>query len=106
MACDRHGVDFRALERAFYEAEIDAVLQDPVALSGVRHIGQFEADIRVRDAELARNVGHQRVPGNRRVADPQDRLGARCQQTNRIFGNVDAAEDFLGLLEQIAAGFG
>jgi hypothetical protein len=47
MACDRHRFDFRALERAFYETEIDVVLQDPVALRGVRHIGQFEADIRV-----------------------------------------------------------
>ena len=106
VARDRPRLDLRALERAFDEAEVDLVLQDLVALRGRSQVGQFEADIRIGQAEFARDVGHQRMAGDRRVADAQDRLGAGGEQAGGVFGDVDAAENLLRFLQQITPGLG
>ena len=88
------------------EAEVDLVLEDLVALGGRGEVGQLQPDIGIGEAELARDVGHQRMAGDRRVADPEDRLGARGEQADGVLGDADPAEDLLRLLEEVAAGFG
>jgi hypothetical protein len=93
------------LERTDDETEVDLVLEDAVAHDRRCHVSEFEANVRIALPELASDVRHQRMAGDSRVADPENRLGAGRKQLDRVLRDVDPVEDGLRFFQEIAAGF-